>query len=135
MFLFLTIFMFGQRDSILQAKCILSPDTYNEQPIYRKVDKMPEYQGGIETLMRLIAKNIIYSDRNPNNKSVIHTTFVIDTLGKAQNICTITDKSELDNQEKQIVEVLKSAQNWTAGILNDKKVCVRITIPVRICLK
>ena len=96
---------------------------------------MPEYKGGINELLRLLSKNVVFTGRGPNSSSVIHTTFIIDTLGQIQNICTITNRTVLDEQEKQIINILQSAQNWTAGSLNDKKVCVRLTIPIRICLK
>jgi len=86
-------------------------------------------------LLKLISKNVVFTDRDPNRKSVIHTTFIIDTLGQIQNICTITNRPVLDNEEMQIINILQSTKDWTVGILNDKKVCVRLTIPIRICLK
>jgi protein TonB len=133
--LFLSTFVFGQIDSLGLKKCISSPDKFKGQPVYITVDKMPEYKGGMTELMRLIAKKITFTDREPNRNSIIHTTFVIDTLGQIQNICTITNRTVLDEQETQITDVLKNAPNWTPGILNDRKVCVRVTIPVRLCLK
>ena len=134
-FLFLTIFAFGQIDTLGIKKCILSPDTYKEQAVYKTVDKMPEYSGGMAALLKLISKNVVFTDRDPNRKSVIHTTFIIDTLGQIQNICTITNRTVLDDEEVQIINILQSTKDWTVGILNDKKVCVRLTIPIRICLK
>jgi hypothetical protein len=134
-FLFLSIFAFGQIDSLGIKKCILSPDTYKGQAVYKTVDKMPEYKGGTSALLRLISKNVVFADRETNNSSVIHTTFIIDTLGQIQNVCTITNRTVLDEQEMQITKILQSTQNWTVGILHDKKVCVRLTIPIRLCLK
>ena len=134
-FIILNIAVFGQIDSLGIKKCILSPDTYKGQPVYKTVDKMPEYKGGMAELMRLISKNVTFTDREPSSNSIIHTTFIIDSAGQIQSICTITNKTMLDKQEKQIATILQNSQNWTAGMLHGKKVCVRITIPVRLCLK
>lgn len=134
-FLFLAICGYTQIDSVALRRCVLSPDLYNGAPVYKIVTKMPEYRGGMGELLKLISKNTVYSNSKESLSSVIHTTFVVDTLGNIQNVCVITNRNELDDQEKQIVNVLQNAQNWTVGVLNEKKVCVRFTIPIRICLK
>ena len=134
-FLLLNIFALGQVDSLGLKKCIQNPDTYNGQIVYRSVDKMAEFKGGISEFLKYISKNINYGCREKYDKSVIHITFIIDTIGQVQNVCVITNKTDLNSDENKIKEAIEKAPIWTPAIYKDKKVCVRLNVPIRICLK
>ena len=134
-FLFLSCFSFGQVDSLGLKRCIPNPDTYKRQKVYRTVDKMPEYMHGMAGFSKYIMKNVHFGYGDERYKSIIHTTFIIDTLGHVQDVCTITNKTELSNDEKQIKEIIEKSPAWTPGQLNGVRVCVRLTIPLRVCIK
>jgi hypothetical protein len=125
----------GQVDSAGVKKCIQTPDTYNGQPVYLSVDKSPEYKGGISQFAKYIMKNLTYGCREKFDKTVFYTTFIIDTTGNVQNVCTITNKTYITTEEKEIKATIEKSPSWTPGRHKNKNVCVRVTIPVRVCLK
>lgn len=135
LFIFIATTSLGQIDSTGLKKCIQTPDTYNGQPVYLTVDKSPEYKGGISQFAKYIMKNLTYGCREKFDKTVFYTTFIIDTTGNVQNVCTITNKTDLTPEEKEIKAAIEKSPAWTPGKLKDKNVCVRLTIPVRVCLK
>ena len=136
LFFLLNGIAFGQKDSLGLDKCIKTPDVYNDQIVYRTAEKMPEFEGGINQFYKYVIKNVHYTCTDGNNhKSTIHTTFIIDTLGQVQNVCTITTDSRLNADQKQIQDIIKNSPLWTPGKQNGKNVCVRLTVPMRICLK
>lgn len=133
--IFISTKSIAQADSIGLKKCIQTPDTYNGQPVYLIVDKSPEYKGGISQFAKYIMKNLTYGCREKFDKTVFYTTFIIDTIGNVQNVCTITSKTDLTTEEKEIKAAIEKSPPWIPGKLNGVNVCVRLTIPIRICLK
>lgn len=124
----------GQVDSFAVRKCIQNPDIFDGQVVYKSADKMPEYIGGIAAFNKYIHQHLKFSSDVDPYKSKIYTTFIIDTLGRVQNVCTINAKTQTA-QEKELVEIIQNSPPWTPGRHNGKNVCVRLTVPMRICLK
>ena len=135
LFILLATKSLAQIDSIELKKCIQTPDIFNGQPVYINVDKSPEYKGGVSQFAKYIANNLTFGCREKFDKTVFYTTFVIDTIGNVQNVCTITNKIDITTEEKEIKVAIEKSPPWTPGRLNNKKVCVRLTIPVRVNLK
>lgn len=127
----------AQKDSSAILKCIPSPDTYQGQPVYTTAENMPLFRKGDPDLMRYISKNISYPQQNYDTslRSTFRVTFVIDTLGQTQNICCISRYSAQHPVEEQLIELIRNSGVWTPGMTGGKKVCVRLTIPITICLK
>lgn len=130
-----TMKFLGQIDSTGFKRCVQDPDTYNGQRVYLTVDKFPEYKGGISQFAKCIMKQLTYSCREKLDKTIFYTTFVIDTLGAVQNVCTITNSNDLTREEKEIKTAIEKSPRWAPGRLKNKNVCVRLTLPVRICFK
>ena len=138
LFLFLAKAVSGQRDSTAIKRCIGSPDVYNSQPVYRTADKMPECKGGMAAFMKYVMRNMNYEgyERLEDRvSSKIYSTFIIDTFGKVRDVCIISRSSELTASEKQMKELIEKMSDWTPGSLNGKKVCVRLIVPIQICVR
>ncbi|WP_430817787.1 energy transducer TonB [Carboxylicivirga sp. RSCT41] len=104
--------------------------------IFYSVDIMPEYPGGEEQLRRHIATNInllecVYKERI-QGKVIIG--FVITEEGSLEGL--IVEKkvhSILDNEALRVIQDV-SHKKWTPGILNDKKVKVKYSVPISFVL-
>lgn len=127
----------AQKDSSAIRKCIPSPDTYQGQAVYTTAENMPVFGKSTTGLMNYISKNISYPQQNDEAalRSTFRVTFVIDTLGQAQNVCCISGHSTQHPVEEQLMALIRRSGIWTPGTTGGKKVCVRLTVPVTICLK
>lgn len=135
---FASFYCFGQQIKVDTINsCITKPDTYLNQPVYTIVDSMPQYPGGTTKFLSYIAKNINFHSTDKHLLSqTINVTFLIDTMGYAKNVCVIKRKNsnlDIDSRNlEQIKQLIETSEPWTVGYLNGKKVCVRLTIPIRI---
>ncbi len=133
--LFFAFVSMAQRDSSAIKRCIPSPDIYRGQPVYTTAEQMPVFPTGNSDFMNYILKNLIYPESNQASspiRSTFYVTCVIDTLGKAQEVCCITSYDYYDPVEKQLIELIRNSEGWTPGMRNGRKVCVRIKIPLSI---
>jgi protein TonB len=135
--LILNKYLVAQRDSLAIRRCIPSPDIYQGEAVYTHVDHMPVYKSGTHDLINYISKHLIYRQENKESplRSTFRVTFVIDTLGNPQDLCCITSMNNYEPVEKQLIELIQNTGGWTPGTKDGKKVCVRFTIPLTICLK
>lgn len=125
----------AQQDSSAIKRCISSPDMYMGQAVHRTADKMPAFRDGAADFMNYISKNLTYPEHNKNTgsiRSTFYVTCVIDTSGKAQQVCCITSRDYYEPIEEQLIGLIRSSDGWTPGMINSKKVCIRITIPISI---
>jgi chemotaxis protein histidine kinase CheA len=112
-----------------QAKAI---DSINipEEPVYTKVDKMPEFPGGNAELLKYIRKNIDLTKWTIENENTIGFTvqFVVNSLGQATKAKLLKPANK--ENEKQIVELISKMPLWAPAQLNGKPVSVLYTLPV-----
>lgn len=111
---------------------------YMGQIVYKVADKMPVFRNGDLDFMNYISKNLTYPEIDKESspiRSTFRVTCVIDTLGKAQDVCCITSYGYYEPVEKQLTDLIRNSGGWTPGMMAGKKVCVRIMIPLSIHLK
>ncbi|PBQ31961.1 hypothetical protein CNR22_09325 [Sphingobacteriaceae bacterium] len=93
-------------------------------------DKMPEFPGGVNSMMEYINKNTRFPaearERGESGKAFVK--FLVDTNGNIVNplILKSSGSSSLD---KEALRVVKSMPLWTSGVDKDKKVKVYMTVP------
>lgn len=109
----------------------ISPITQEgEEIVYEVVDKMPEFKGGMNELMKFIGNNVKYPEEAKKNevegKSFI--SFVIDTKGNIKDVSVAKKGNESLDQEA--IRVVKSMPKWTPGEHQGKKVNVKFTLPI-----
>jgi TonB family protein len=102
----------------------------DENYIYKKADKMPQYPGGESVLMNYIGKNLKYpviaQENAIQGKVVIR--FVIDRTGKVKLPTVIRSIDPLlDNEAMRII---KSLTDFIPGEKNGQKVNVYMTLPI-----
>lgn len=109
-------------------KCFSKPDLIDGAPVYNVVSKQPEYKGGLNEFYADFLKNIKHlNDINKIEEKVI-VTFIIDTVGQVRNFCFI--KPEDGRYDLQLPALAQKVNHWTPGELNNKKVGVRMLLPM-----
>lgn len=120
----------------INSECIHPIDTIDGMTVLTLVEKMPEYKGGDQELMKYLATNIKYptTENDDDLQFKIFATFVIDTVGKVRNPCILRPKyaDRLTPIETEILRVIESMHDWVPGMINEKKVPVRYTMPINI---
>lgn len=125
----------AQQDSGYIRRCIPSPDMYEGQPVYRHAEEVPVFGKGTADFMNYISTHFTYGTKDHITKSVFYPTFIIDTLGKVQQVCSLTKSIFLEPEEIQLMELIRQSPVWQPAIQDGKKVCFRMTVPVRVCYK
>ena len=93
-------------------------------------DKMPEFQSGIDGLIKFLSENTWYPIEALKNREQgrVIVQFVINTVGKVVDVEVIQSVSPALDAEA--VRVVRSMPNWIPGEKDGQKVCVRYTLPV-----
>jgi hypothetical protein len=109
-------------------KCFTKPDTLDGHEVFSSVNRQPEYPGGLPQFYKDVLKNL----KNPTGKGKgsekITFTFVIDAQGRLRDFCFIEPSDgRYDNQIPALVE---NINNWSAGELYNRKVNVRMLLPM-----
>lgn len=102
----------------------------DENGIYTKVDKMPEYPGGQVALVKFISKNIKYPNKYKKDKvnGRVFVSFVIDKTGKV--IMAKIIKSLNEECDAEALRVISKMPDWIPGEKNGEKVAVQFGLPV-----
>lgn len=107
-----------------------SSDNADDDPIFQVVEKMPEYPGGMESMMRYLAKNIKYPREAQKAKTQgrVIAQFIVNTDGSTSDYQVVRSVSpELD---AEAIRVLSQMPTWTPGYQRGKAVRVKYTVPV-----
>lgn len=111
-------------------KCFTKPDTLDGSEVFSAVTKPPEYSGGMTQFYKDVLKHL----KNPKGRTKFSDkltfTFVIDKEGRVRNFCFIDpNDGRYDDQIEWLVE---NINNWTAGELHNRKVSVRMLLPMMV---
>lgn len=98
--------------------------------IYTLADKMPEFPGGQEALMKFLGENIKYPEacREEGIEGRVYIGFVIDELGNVTNLEVLRSPDE--RLSANAMEVVAKMPQWTPGLMNSEPVKVRLNLPV-----
>ena len=114
-----------------QQKDTLPPDeVIVDQPIFRVIDQMPEFPGGMDKLLQFINDNIQYPaeawKKGIQGRGIVQ--FVVDENGNAiePNIMRSADSS----LDEEALRIIKTLPRWKPGTLKGKAVGVELTVPV-----
>lgn len=132
----------GPKDTIylkkleIDSTCIPKPDVLNGDTVYAFVDKMPEFEGGAEEMMKYVlknTKNIGEGNYETVPPLTVYITFVVDTAGNVVNPCVRMRKGGDDEglENEEILSIFKTMPLWQPGQQNGKNVNVRMDVPVR----
>ena len=101
-----------------------------EEPVYKVVEVMPEFPGGMKALMDFIQKNIRYPEEARKNgiQGRVAVSVVIDENGRVTDPVIMRSRyPALDEEALRIVELMPQ---WKPGMQQGKAVKVEFTFPV-----
>lgn len=106
-------------------------DNYDTIP--NTVQKMPEFVGGYDSLMKFMKENIKYPKWEKKNKieAFIYASFIVNTDGTLSDINTSESVNSSKNFDTEVIRVIKSMPKWIPGENEGKKVRVRYHLPVK----
>ncbi len=102
-----------------------------ESEAFDVVEKMPEYPGGMEALMKYLSENVHYpeSAAKARTQGRVLVEFIVETDGSISNV-HVAQKVD-DNLDAEAVRVVGSMPNkWTPGMQGGEAVRVRYTLPI-----
>lgn len=95
-------------------------------PIYRSVEQMPQFPGGVAALLTYIRNHINYPDCNVQGKVVLQ--FVVETDGSVGEVKVV--RSITPDLDSEAIRVVKTLPKFTPGRQNGQPVRVWYTLPV-----
>jgi TonB family protein len=109
---------------------VFSQNSTDENTIYVKVDKMPEFPGGQVALVKYLSKNIKYPSKYKKDKvnGRVFVSFVVDKTGKVGQAKVV--KSLNEECDKEAIRVISIMPNWIPGEKDGSKVNVQFGLPV-----
>jgi protein TonB len=98
--------------------------------VFTQVEQMPEYLGGIDSLLKFLANNVIYpvKAQNEGTEGKVIMKFVVTKSGEIDDVQVFGSVSkELD---EEATRVIKAMPKWVPGKQKGKRVAVSMTLPV-----
>lgn len=101
-----------------------------ENVVFKVVENMPEFPGGVTELMKYLNNNVKYPIIAQENgiQGRVVVQFTVRRDGSIDDIEVV--RSADPNLDKEAVRVIKSMPNWKPGEQRGKKVNCKFTVPV-----
>ncbi len=102
----------------------------DDNTIYTKVDKMPEFPGGQVALVKYLSKNIKYPSKYKKEKvnGRVFVSFVINKEGKVTQPKILRSLNE--ECDAEALRVISKMPDWIPGEKEGRKVAVQFGLPV-----
>ena len=113
---------------VISSFLIVQAQTNNE--VYTFAEQMPEYKGGMDSMMHFIQKNLKYPDKAKKDsiEGRVIVQFIVNTTGAIEDIQI--KKSLSKECDEEVVRVVSIMPSWNPGKQNGKAVSVRFMLPV-----
>ena len=105
-------------------------DKTDHDKVYQVVEKMPEFPGGIQMLMKYLSQNIKYPEEAQKSgiEGKVICQFVITKEGMVDNVNVI--RSVHPSLDAEAIRVLKAMPIWIPGEQKGTKVNVQYVLPI-----
>lgn len=127
---FLIIALINQASYAQTPSSSQTINSANDQVVYTRVDKMPEFPGGQVALVKYISKNIKYPSKYKKDKvnGRVFVSFIIDKDGKVTSARIV--KSLNEECDAEAIRVISKMPDWVPGEKDGVKVAVQFGLPV-----
>jgi TonB family protein len=103
-----------------------------QSEVVTKADKMPEFPGGTEALVKYFGEHVNYpktADGNDVPAGTVHVQFIVAMSGAVEKVALKKGSSpELDTEA---IRVVRTMPKWTPGSHEGKPVAVQMVLPIR----
>ena len=102
----------------------------NADTVYNAVEKMPEFPGGEQAMMKFIAENVTYPEKAKEEGVMgrVFLSFVVEKDGSVNEVRVLRGIG--GGCDEEAVRVIKSMPKWKPGIQDGKAVRVNYQIPI-----
>lgn len=121
----------NQVDALARVVAEPAPRVLQQDKVYKVVDHMPEFPGGIEGILGYIARNVKYPEevRKEGVKGTVICEFVVNTDGSLSDIKVLRGVDP--RLDAEAVRVIEAMPKWTPGRNGDQAVPTLYTLPIR----
>ena len=128
----------SEETGILEGAGTLSipePEMVVKDPVRDFAAVMPQYEGGLEAMMKFIQKKIRYprAPRVMGIEGTVFIRFVINGDGSVSDVEVI--KGVHSDYDKEAMRVISMMPSWKSGSQNGQPVAVRMVLPIKFNLK
>lgn len=114
-------------------------DSSRKMKLYTLVEIEPEFPGSSGDYQKFINRNLRVPQEMIDNEEPPPTVlldFIVDTTGKIMNLSIKgkTDTTSYTKYEKAVCEMAGKMPPWEPGLCQNKKVPVKVTRPIIICV-
>ncbi|PCJ64615.1 MAG: hypothetical protein COA58_12825 [Bacteroidetes bacterium] len=130
----------GPTDQLLEEEELIEEEPVEEDDqIFEFVETLPVFQEGGNAFSKYIAKNLKYPKAAIKNNvyGKVYIQFTVDTLGQVVNPTIVVKRLfGLDSKQNDFglgnnaLDVITKSPLWTPGIQRNKKVKVKMTVPI-----
>lgn len=112
------------------TKKAAAPSAEDNSDVFNVVEKMPEFEGGMDGMMSFLQKNIKYPAEAKENgtQGRVVVQFVVNKDGSIDEPKVV--KSVSPELDAEALRVVKAMPKWTPGEQRGEKVRVQFTLPV-----
>jgi TonB family protein len=127
---FLLFFVFSCKNSANEPNPQNLSATETSENVVAIADKMPEYKGGQEAMMKYIIENVKYPEEAKKNgiQGKVFVSFTVTKTGKLDNVKVVKTANDMLNAEA--LRVITSMPDWIPGLTKGAPVDVEITLPI-----
>lgn len=127
--------------SLIVLLCACMPLFSQEKPIvdengiYISADKMPEFPGGMQAMMKYLGTNVKYpvEAQKKGISGRVIVQFIVKEDGSLSGAKVI--RGVEPSLDEEALRVVNAMPKWTPGTVNGKEVKVKFTIPIMYSLK
>lgn len=114
----------------------IEDEAEDEEIVFVKVEKDPEFPGGVQALFKYLGENIKYPVIAQENgiQGQVVCQFTVNKDGSIVDINVVRSSGE-PSLDKEAVRVINSMPKWKPGQQGGKPVRVKYTLPVRFRLQ
>lgn len=107
-----------------------APEIEQIEEAFTVVEVMPEYPGGMDSLVAFLGNNIKYpqSAKDAGVEGTVYVNFIVEKDGSVSSAKTTRSVSE--NCDTEAIRVVSSMPDWIPGMQNNKTVRVSFNLPI-----
>ncbi len=120
------------------TSCELVYDSALNRSYYLHADISPNYRGGMDTLFKVIGRNLKWPNGDCCISGKVYVSFIVEPDGLMSNkriLRSIGSDSLICNFNRAVLDMLDSLTDWNAGKCDGKSVPVLVSFPINITLK
>ncbi len=121
-------------DEVIVGDVVYIPD--GDDPLVF-AEKMPEFQGGMDSLFSFLSANLVYSvwEKKNDIQGKVYVNFVIEKDGSINDIKILRSVEGSKNFDAEVIRVIEKMPKWIPAEQKGEKVAISYNLPINFSLK